>query len=194
MKIERIEIGDALYPQKLIDRLGKNAPKFLYYTGDIELLALQSVGISGSRNPTEKSLSKYIVKRTCYENKCVISGYAKGIDEYTDMYANYTGVGIINVLPYGLKPFEYRYCGEDYRPLFISQFEPDAKWQAWQAMKRNEVIVALSDKMYCIEPSDKGGTLNAGETALKLGVPLQVYGSGAGYEKLIKKGAKPIVI
>ena len=58
--------------------------------------------------------------------------------------------------------------------VFISQFMPESTWNVGNAMKRNSVIIGLSNAMILIESGNSGGTFAAGKEALSLEHPLFV--------------------
>lgn len=63
--------------------------------------------------------------------------------------------------------------------LVISQFAPEAGWQAKLAMTRNRLVCALAEAVVVVAsgvhtPRGMSGTFDAGITALRLGVPLFV--------------------
>ena len=79
----------------------------------------------------------------------------------------------------------------DGRLLVLSEFRPSALWRVGQAMQRNGTIVLLSEAMSLIEAGERGGTLDAGRRALRLGRPLRVLETGtwtAGNELLVREG------
>jgi len=198
---KKLELGQGLYPDRLLNVLGKKAPKEIYFSGNIELLKKKAIGFCGSRSASPQSLNvvKDCVEQAVRENIVIISGNAKGID----LTAHYTALEnngeTIFVLPEGIEYFRIKRELKDVwnwdKVLVISQFEPNAIWQAYRAMTRNEIIVSLSNSMIVIEAGEKGGTLNAGMTSLKLKIPVYVakYGDNPdakGNEILISKGAE----
>ena len=65
--------------------------------------------------------------------------------------------------------------------LVVSQFDPDTKWQAWNAMARNQVICALSKAVVVIESGPErgtqgkmSGTFITAKIALDMNLPLFV--------------------
>lgn len=77
----------------------------------------------------------------------------------------------------------------------ISEFDLDTPWSVGRAMQRNGTICALGEAMFVIEAGTSGGTLAAGRTALKLGIPLfaiQYPDRSPGNQLLIAEGATPL--
>ena len=65
--------------------------------------------------------------------------------------------------------------------LAVSQFDPDTTWQAWNAMKRNQLVCALSKAVVVVESGPErdaqgkmSGTFNTAKAALDLNLPLFV--------------------
>ena len=176
----RVDLADAQYPKRVKSIMGKSAPKHLDMVGNLDLLNLVSIGFCGSRKISEKGLE---VIRDCagqaaQSDVSVISGNAAGVDLEAHFKSLEEGGKTILVLPEGINHFRIK---KDLRPvwdwervLVISQFAPDEPWQVYRAMTRNQLLVALSKVMVVIEAGEKGGTMNAGETALKAKVPLFV--------------------
>lgn len=175
-----ITLGDKYYPETVNSTFGKKPPDKICYKGNLSLLEKKAVGMCGSRKASERGLE---VAHDCAEQLAdndivVISGYAKGIDQIAHKTALEAGGTTIIVLPEGINNFSIRRELRDVwdwnRVLVISHFSADASWQAYRAMDRNKMILALSNAMIVIEAGEKGGTINAGLSALKLNVPLFV--------------------
>lgn len=175
-----LHLDDSLYPVSLKQILGKHAPTALYYKGNLALLMKQGVGFCGSRNASDKGLdtAKDCAEQVADESLVVISGNASGVDLVAHRTALEKGGSTILVLPEGMNHFrikkELRDMWDWPRVLVITQFKPTEIWQAYRAMTRNQVIIGLSKAMIVIEAQEKGGTIEAGKSALKLKVPLFV--------------------
>jgi DNA processing protein len=165
------------YPTGVV--AGRKAP-VLSALGNLDLLDRPGIGFCGSRKASEKGLS---VAADCAEQAVaagfvVISGNAAGIDLEAHRAALQHGGATILVLPEGIEKFRVR---QELRPvwdwarvLVISQFVPQAVWQAYRAMERNEIIIGLSRAMIVVEAGETGGTLAAGLRTLEIGKPLFV--------------------
>ena len=106
---------------------------------------------------------------------------------------------MITVLPEGISHFRLRTGSADSESseeqvLVVSQFPPGQPWTIGGAMTRNALIAGMATALVVIEAGVRGGTLAAGETALKLGRPVIALefgiGTPAGNATLIQKGAK----
>jgi predicted Rossmann fold nucleotide-binding protein DprA/Smf involved in DNA uptake len=84
------------------------------------------------------------------------------------------------------------------RSVVVSQYLPGATWNVGNAMKRNQTICALCRAMVLIEAGEAGGSIEAGRTCLKLGIPLfaPVYegmpASAKGNQMLLREGARAL--
>ncbi len=199
-----IKLGDSQYPPKLLQSLGKKAPKSIFFLGNLELLNKAGVGFCGSRKASEKGLD---TARDCAQQVSaagfnVISGYAQGVDLETHFAALSSGGTTIMVLAEGIEHFRIKKLLAEFwdwnRVLVISQFRPETIWRGYQAMERNKTISALSHAMVLIEAREKSGTESAGIDTLKMGIPLFVaiyQESGehlVGNKNLLTKGAKAL--
>jgi DNA processing protein len=191
---------DVLYPKKLVDVLGAKAPKVLYYHGNLSLLNEKAVGFCGSRRASEKGLetAQDCAEQIAKQQIVVVSGNAAGVDVQAHRAALEVGGGTIFVLPEGIEHFrikrELKNVWDVSRVLVLSHYEPNARWQAFRAMERNTIIVGLSDAMIVIEAGEKGGTIEAGRSTLRLKRPLFVaeyenMEMASGNVELLKKGA-----
>ncbi len=166
------------YPASL--RSGGRAP-VLSALGNLSLLnGPAGLGFCGSRRASERGIAVTVdcAEQAVKAGLTVISGHAAGVDFAAHHTALAHGGATIIVLAEGIERFRIR---KDMRPvwdwtrvLVISQFVPNAVWQAYRAMQRNDVIIALSRAMIVVEAGESGGTLAAGLRALKVGKPLFV--------------------
>lgn len=176
----RVSFDDVRYPSRVKVIMGKKAPKHLDMVGNIKLLDMASLGLCGSRKADSKSLE---IARDCAEQAAqndvsVISGNAAGVDFKAHFSCLEVGGKTILVIPEGMNHFRIR---KDLKPvwdwervLVISQFESDEPWRGYRAMKRNQLLLALSRVMIVVEAGEKSGSLNTGEEAIKRGIPLYV--------------------
>ena len=172
--------SDCTYPQFLARSLGKNCPPILFASGNIQLLNSPSVGFCGSRKTSVKGLNiaEDCVTQLVEKKITIVSGYASGTDLAAHKKALQCGGKTIFVLAEGILRFSIKREIRDMINLenhvFISQFMPNITWNASNAMKRNSVIIGLSQAMMLIESGRTGGTFAAGEEALHLKCPLFV--------------------
>ncbi|MCD4685897.1 MAG: DNA-processing protein DprA [Anaerolineae bacterium] len=199
---------DDAYPAHLLEKLGEKAPALLYVHGNPEKLSAPGVAFSGSRRVSEQGIEHTIqlAQATVKRGYSVISGHAPGVDAVAHRTAlENSGVTVL-VLPEGILKFRLRAELRDFHEqtpenvLVVSEFPPQMSWSAGNAMIRNRTLIGLSKALCVIEAGETGGTLNAGQTALKLGVPVFVLDypdppkSAAGNPVLLQKGARPISV
>lgn len=199
--ISVVMLGDDDYPARLDFGRTVAAP-ILFYRGNPALFEKGGIGMCGSRNVSELGMT---AARTCgfevsRRKLVVVSGYAKGVDTETHLAALRSSGSTIIVLAEGFDHFRIkREFAADFDPertLVLSQFPPSQPWGAYAAMARNAVIFGLGLALVVIEAGEKGGTLAAGEGALKVGRPVYVLDFGdttpAGNRKLLDQGSLPV--
>lgn len=171
---------DKLYPESLKNTLGNDCPPVLFTKGNEELLSKVSVGFCGSRkvSPKGEYITEQCAKQLAEADIVIVSGYASG----TDLAAHVSTMknlgstifvlaeGILNLrIKQPIKPFL-----NDENHLFVSQFLPETQWSVGNAMRRNGVIIGLSQAMILVESGKTGGTFAAGEETLRRKKPLFV--------------------
>lgn len=195
---------DERYPHNLRSLSDKERPAAFIAAGNLDLLSKLTVGICGSRKASDRGLS--VASELCGElatkGVTIASGYAAGVDEAAHLAALVSGGTTICVLAEGIFHFRIKRAFRDIwdwdRVLVLSQFGFSPIWQAGRAMQRNKTIVGMSGATVVVEARDRGGTLDAGQTALRYKRPLFVAEySGAGEEaagnrSLLGEGAVPL--
>lgn len=191
--------GEAEYPEALTGL--KSPPPVLFFAGNRRLLERSAVGICGSRAASAEGLeaARALARSLAIKGQVTIAGNAAGVDAEAQGSAIAAGGGVITVLPEGISHFRLRTGTGDSETseeqvLVVSQFPPGQPWTVGGAMTRNALIAGMATALVVIEAGDRGGTLAAGETALKLGRPVIALefgmGTPAGNAMLIQKGAK----
>jgi DNA processing protein len=200
-----ISIDDFHYPAKVKRRLGSSSPPLLFTKGNLNLINSISVGFCGSRRVSEKGLQVTLdcAQQISQAKINIVSGYAAGVDLATHRAAFENGGTTTIVLPEGIGHFRIRRdlkdCWDWSKVLVVSQFFPSVPWRVENAMKRNEVICTLSDALIVIEAGSRGGSVEAGRTALSKSVPVYapVYEGmpveAVGNRELLERGARPLL-
>lgn len=195
---------DQSYPKAVSRLLGDKAPQQLFCMGNLALLGMPGVGFCGSRKASDRGIAVAddCARQLVKAGFVVISGNAAGVDHAAHKAALGAGGCTILVLPEGLDHFRIRKTLADAwdwnRTLVISQFPSTAVWQNYRAMERNNLIIALSRAMVVIEAGATGGTLHAGKSTLKMGLPLFVIeysdmkSLAPGNHELISLGGLPV--
>ena len=173
-------IEDLIGPLNEVER--KNAPKQLFFAGDLSLLETgPRVSIVGSRKASRRGLDNardlagWLVRR----GAVVLSGLAEGIDAAAHHGAIDAGGKTIGVIGTSLDQFypaknrvlQTRLMNEH---LVLSQFAPGAPIQPRNFPIRNRTMALISHATIIVEAEDKSGSLHQGWEALRLGRPLFV--------------------
>ncbi len=179
---------DFIYPMHpdLPPHLLEVAP-MLFIKGQRKLLNSNGVAIVGSRNVSDTGIrvARKLAAELANAGLNVVSGYAKGVDSEAHLGALAAEGTTTMVLPYGIKELRQKSAFREFdwqrNVLAVSQFDPDVKWLARNAMIRNKLICALSKAVIVIEsglernPQGKmSGTFNTAQTALSMNLPLFV--------------------
>ncbi|MBU6197024.1 MAG: DNA-processing protein DprA [Cyanobacteria bacterium REEB446] len=173
--VKLLKIEDKGFPLSLSRII--DAPKKLYYIGDIELLnEANNIAIVGARNADlyAKHFTNSLVKSFSSYPAVVVSGGAKGIDMTAHVAALENSMPTIIVLGAGilasqfdLNSFFIKKLRETKGSLIISEFEPFAAAQRWTFAYRNRLIAALSKSTVLIQAAKESGSLITAKYALK---------------------------
>lgn len=196
--------GGSTYPSRLREVLGDRAPPALFLAGSIELIHRRGVGFCGARDASEEALrcTQQAALALTHHGLLVVSGHAHGVDETAHAAALQAGGQTALVLPEGILHFRPRpsiseWITED-NAVVVSEFSPKLPWSVANAMQRNRTICGLVHALIVIEAGTTGGTWEAGNTALGLGLPLFVLDyanpapSAQGNSLLLSKGGRPL--
>lgn len=176
------------FPQRIIEYGRKfDIPPILFVRGYLPLMQANSISIVGSRHIADDGLelAEILAKDLARQGFNVVSGYAKGVDSQAHYGALAVEGTTTIVLSLGILNFEAK---KEFKPLFtssntlvVSQFSPNEKWLARNAMARNGLVCALSDALVVIasgpEIDDMGkmsGTFDAAKKALNMGLTVFV--------------------
>lgn len=186
------------FPERLVNNHRPTAP-IIFFRGNKDLLYRDGVGMCGSRHVSARGLdaASRCGALATEKGMTVVSGYAAGVDTATHLAALRSGGSTVVVLAEGMDHFRVkRAFADDFdwdRIVVISQFAPSQPWRAHAAMARNGIIFGLPKALLVVEAGEKGGTLAAGEGALKLGRTVIAVEFGdetpPGNRVLIDKGA-----
>ena len=159
----------------------------LFVKGKQKQLMSDSVAIVGARNVSDKGIriARKLAGDLASEGINVVSGYAKGVDSEAHLGALEAEGTTTLVLPNGINQLRqknaFKKFNWDRDVLAVSQFDPDTKWIARNAMVRNKLVCALSKAAVVIESGPErdaqgkmSGTFNAAKTALSMGLVLFV--------------------
>ena len=201
-QIQIITIQDKEYP-KLLKQI-YDCPISIYVKGNIELLNHESIAIIGSRECSNygKDAAKYFGYHLANNNKCVVSGLAKGIDSFAHMGALGANGNTIAVLGNGLQdiyPKENRELANiiiKKGGTIISEYPLGTPPNKMNFPARNRIVSGISDGVLVIEAKEKSGTLITVDFALEQGKEVFVVPGNinsiysVGTNRLIKEGAR----
>jgi predicted Rossmann fold nucleotide-binding protein DprA/Smf involved in DNA uptake len=193
-----ISRSDESYPKRLKKRLGYGAPALLFGAGDMRLLEGGGLAIVGSRDASESVLefTREVAVRCAKENIAVISGGARGVDSAAMQSASEAGGTVVGVLADGLLRASTHRTNRrgllEGQLVLVSPYDPEAGFNAGNAMARNRHIYALADYGLVVQSDQgKGGTwAGATENLRERWVPLLVRESTEvpGNAELIERG------
>ena len=200
--IEYISIYDERYPENLKNI--HNAPKILFYKGDINLLKNNiNLAMVGSRKCTPYGINcaKLISKKLSDIGINIISGLAIGIDTYSHIGClegkskpiAVIGSPINNILPKRNIKLSEKIL--DNGGLILSEYNVGEPVYPSNYVYRNRILSGLSDGVIVIEAAKKSGALITVDYALEQGknvfsVPGNINSCmSEGCHKIIREGA-----
>lgn len=163
--------SDPAYPELL--REIPDPPVFLYYLGDLKLLARPCVAVVGSRQASRygMGMAETIAASLSSAGLCVVSGFAHGIDRAAHLGALRGVGGTIAVLGTGLD-LVYPASNADLwrqlaeRGLIVSEFAPGTRPEGINFPHRNRIVSGLSLGVLVVEGALGSGSLITAELAL----------------------------
>ena len=169
--LRRVLFRDESFPALL--REIPNPPLFLYYLGDVSLLARPCVAVVGSRQSSGygRQMADEIARSLSRSGLCVVSGFAHGIDRAAHQAAAAEVGGSIAVLGTGLDLI-YPASNKDLwrlmseKGLIVSEFAPGTRPEGTNFPHRNRIVSGLSLGVLVVEGAVGSGSLITAELAL----------------------------
>ncbi|MFK0734688.1 MAG: DNA-processing protein DprA [Gloeotrichia echinulata GP01] len=195
--------SDTKYPKRLKQKLRHLAPAILYGVGNIELLSMGGLAIVGSRDVDEETLSytRKVAQNSALEGMQIISGAARGVDQEAMLGVLDAGGISVGVLADSLTKAavnsKYRSSIKEGRLTLVSSYDPDAGFNAGNAMGRNKYIYTLADYALVVNSAfGTGGTWAGAVEALSRLKETPVFVRldspvSEGNQQLHNQGAKP---
>lgn len=175
--INLITCEDENYPEKF-DKI-EDRPYYFYYKGDLSILKCESVGIVGTRSPTNYGcyVTERFAKELASAGAVIISGLAYGVDSIAHRQALAVKGKTVAVLAGGfdnIYPSEHHSLFDEIAEtgLVITEHRPDIKSLKFNFIQRNRLVAALSDALLITEAGAKSGTTITKDFALDYGVPI----------------------
>lgn len=195
--------ASSMYPQRLIDLLGDQAPPLFHGVGDRKKLDTKALAVVGSRNAVEEDMhfARQLGHAAASQGWSIVSGGARGIDEASMRGAIEASGTVIGVVADSLlktsTSHKYRDAIQRSDIVLLSPFHPEAGFRGANAMARNKYVYCLSRAAVVVcSDTGKGGTwAGATEDLKKKWVPLWVKHqakSKSGNSALIGHGALPL--
>lgn len=167
--IEILTRMDEEYPNRLIARLGTDAPTAMYVSGNLALLKQPMVallGISGVKmTPASEKGVRMLVRSLKDEGFGLITSSEPGACRVAEKEAFECGVNVISVLAGELssKKEEDMYIEAQMRDqaLLVSLVHPDAPYTGVHALMRNRVVYAMALASFIATTDAKRGETEA---------------------------------
>ncbi len=155
---------DDTYPRRMKPLY--DAPLVLYAHGNLDCNASKTIGIVGTRQPTEYGISvtENLIRDIARLNPVIISGLAYGIDIAAHKAALRHQVSTIGVMASGLDiiyPAIHRKTAQEMQKNggLITENPLGTKPDFNRFPARNRIIAGMSDVIIVIESAKKGGSL-----------------------------------
>lgn len=203
-EIKIVKIEDENYPESLKNIA--DAPKVLYYKGNLPQKSESCFGIVGTRKPSDygHQAALHITGDLADSGLTIVSGMAPGIDTFSHQACVEKNKRTVAVLGTGIDeqsiyPQQNLQLSRDIIKAggcLISELPPKAHGSIYSFPKRNRLISALSLGILVIEAKEKSGSLITAKYAKQqnkklFAIPGPIFSlNSKGPNKLIKEGAK----
>lgn len=191
--------SDPAYPRLLKQRLRHQAPPVFFGCGSLRLLNQNGIAVVGSRSASDADLefTRRLGARVADQAYSIVSGGARGVDEAAmlgALEAEGTCAGVLaKDLLRATTSAKYRQYLTAGNLVLVTPFNPEAGFNAGNAMARNKYIYCLSRAGIAIHSGTKGGTwTGAKENMRRAWVPMWVKPTNdpqAGNQLLAEQGA-----
>ena len=167
MACQVITKEDKKYP-KLLKKIGKDAPKQLYYKGNWDEEIFENcLAVVGSRNMTTygKRAVEQIVVEVAAAGITIVSGFMYGVDAESHRAALQGGGRTIAVMPCGIDLIHPEYQQDLYveilnnNGLIVSEYEGSMQPVNWTYPRRNRIVAGFSQAALIVEAGEKSGSL-----------------------------------
>ncbi len=201
--VEPLALGDPDYPEEMADRLGHRAdaaPLVFMAKGDLSLLTLPALGITGSREPDAhmRRFAAGLGRACARQGMALCEGGARGVDRIAERAALSAGGACVCFHAVSLKERladpSVRRAADRGQLLLLSPSLPEEPFQNYVALMRNHLIAAHGHALVAVGPRrEEGGTWRCACDNLGAGwTPDTRVFRGEGQEALCRMGARPI--
>jgi len=190
------------YPKRLMNI--DAPPIVLFYYGNLDLVNERTLGVIGTRRPSDygQSVTQELVGDAVNQGLTIVSGMALGIDGIAHRAAYNHGGKTIAVLGGGIDCVYPKTNKDIYErmkddQLIVSEVPFDIAPERSFFPRRNRIIAGLSDKILVSEAQERSGTMITVGYALDQGkdvlcVPGRI-GDAPGTMRMIQTGAKLVL-
>ncbi|RWZ60504.1 DNA-protecting protein DprA [Halobacillus fulvus] len=170
-----VTLFDETYPDLL--RTIPDPPYVLYLQGNPDILSTSlSLSVIGTRTPSKDGYQgmRTLLPPVIEKGYTIVSGMAKGVDQYAHKLAITHGGTTIAILGSGFQHIYpkndidlYRKIARDH--LVISEYSPDRRPQKYHFPERNRLISGLTPATFVVEARVKSGSQITVDQALEQG-------------------------
>ena len=183
-----------LYPQRVRQRLGLEAPGCLWAKGDLSVLQQPLIALVGSRDLEEenRAFACETGRQAALQGYALVSGNARGADRTAQDSCLAAGGSVICVVADEL---ETKSVQE--KRLYLSEEDFDQPFSAQRALRRNRIIHTLAPKTFVAQCTlGHGGTWDGTTRNLRsLWSQVYCYADGsAACTELVQLGATAVTV
>lgn len=160
-KIQYYNYQDPDYPEKLKHR--NDGPILLFSRGKIDLINKKIISVVGTRNITINGTAfcEQLIEELAPLDPVIISGFAYGVDITSQKAAVKNKLQTIGCLAHGLNQIypkiHSKYVHEvEENGGFLTDFWSTQAFERTNFLKRNRIIVGLSEATIVVESAEKG--------------------------------------
>lgn len=176
--IKECILDDELYPEKL--KTISDAPKTLYYKGNIDLLLGNVVAVIGKRETSKRyaQMAYQIGSLLAGDGYVVLNGLAIGCDTDAIKGALSKKGRVVAIMPCGLdrvypssnKELVQQILEND--GCIISEYPNGIRPERYRFVQRDRIQAALSDRVVVVDSEKKSGTMHTVKYAAKYKKPV----------------------
>lgn len=161
---------DNNYPEKLKHCI--DGPILLFQSGNVDLKKQRLISIVGTRKITSSGVAfcEQLIEQLAVFNPVIISGFAYGTDITAQKAALKHSLQTVGCLAHGLNQVypkvHKKYVAEiEKNGGFLTEFWSSSNPERENFLKRNRVIVGISEATIVIESAERGGSLVTADIA-----------------------------
>lgn len=198
--MQKIDPKSPLYP-KAFHTL-TDPPQQFFYSGPPSWLEVPMLAIVGARDAlpwVQTWLEQELLPVLQKQPVCIVSGGARGIDQWAHILASRAGLPTIAVLPSGIRHLYPKNLNRlSGKIAFLSEYEPEQAMRKFHFYKRNRLIPVMATGLLVVQAQVKSGTMMTAQMAIDQGCPVATLPASpymenfSGNLKLIMEGAQMV--